>query len=197
MRTPVVLHSIALASAEPTPVRSGQAIEYRKAPFLILVKALVQRICGVGQFLQGRTRIRHGCGALTQALDRVVTPRPAAQRRQAVHPQLAVVARRLLEGRPVLLLIRGQQQARLERREPRFTECAQVLGVGLKALHHHAVASGTLLRIDERRSGNGERSCSRDDGFPHDTCPPSHPASPRYSTLDDRSTNPREPRIKL
>src|SRR5262249_36870974 len=48
MRTPVV-RSIALASAEPAPVRSGQAIEYRKAPFLILVKALVQRICGVGQ----------------------------------------------------------------------------------------------------------------------------------------------------
>jgi hypothetical protein len=38
----------AFAAAEPAAIRPGQAIEYRKAPFLILVKALVQRICGVG-----------------------------------------------------------------------------------------------------------------------------------------------------
>src|SRR5258707_9299126 len=108
-----MVHSIAFASAEPAPVWSGHAIEYRKAPFLILVKALVERVGGVGQFLQGRAGVRHGCGALTQALDRVVASRPAAQRGEAIHAHLAVVARRLLEGRPVLLLLRREQQARL------------------------------------------------------------------------------------
>src|SRR5256885_2022936 len=72
-----VAHTIALDSAEPAAVRSGHAIEYRKTPFLILVKALVERVRGVGQFLQGRTGLRHGCGPLTQALDRVVARRPA------------------------------------------------------------------------------------------------------------------------
>ena len=105
VRTPVV-HSIAFASAEPAPVRSGHAIEYRKTPFLMLVKALVQRICGVGQFRQGRTGVRHGCGALTQALDGIVAGLAAAQRVKAAPAQLGVVARRLFENRPILLLLR-------------------------------------------------------------------------------------------
>jgi len=75
----------------------------------------------------------------------------------------------VLERRPVLLLLRREHQARLERREPRFTECAQVLGVELRALHHHAVAGAALLRVDERRSGDSEHGRSGDDGFPHGT----------------------------
>src|SRR5207245_5484418 len=93
----------ALAPADSPPIRSAQAIEYRKAPFLILVKALVQRICGVGQFRQGRTGVRHGCGALTQALDGIVAGLAAAQRVKAVPAQLGLVARPLLERRPTLL----------------------------------------------------------------------------------------------
>src|SRR5436190_16646112 len=107
------MHSIAaaFASTESTAAERDQAIEYRKAPFLILVKALVQRICGVGQFLQGRTRVRHGCGALTQALDGIVAGLAAAQRVKAAPAQLGVVARRLLEGRPILLLLRVEHQS--------------------------------------------------------------------------------------
>ena len=46
------------ASMHPTAAETGQGIEYRKAPLLILIKALVERIRGVGQFLQGRTGVR-------------------------------------------------------------------------------------------------------------------------------------------
>src|SRR4029079_2443401 len=110
-RTPVMAHTIAvtataITSAEPIPIGSAQAVENRKTPLLILVETLVQRICGVSQFLQGRTGISHGCGALTQAFDRIFARRGVAHRRPAVHPQLAEVARGLLESRPVLLLIR-------------------------------------------------------------------------------------------
>src|SRR5436190_15972628 len=70
-RTPVMAHTVAvtstaITSTEPIPIGSAQAVENRKAPLLILVQALVQRICGVGQFLQGRPGVRQGCGALTQ-----------------------------------------------------------------------------------------------------------------------------------
>jgi hypothetical protein len=45
-RTPVMAHTVAvtstaIASAEPVAVGSTQAVENRKAPLLILVKALV------------------------------------------------------------------------------------------------------------------------------------------------------------
>src|SRR5436309_13250371 len=108
------MHSIAaaFASTESTAAERDQAIEYRKAPFLILVKALVERICGVGQFLQGRTGVRHGCGALTQALDRILARATVAHCADALHAQLAQVARGLLECRPVLLLLRREQQSR-------------------------------------------------------------------------------------
>ena len=47
------MHPVAaasFASTQPSAAESGQAIEHRKAPFLILIKALVQRIRGVGFF---------------------------------------------------------------------------------------------------------------------------------------------------
>src|ERR1700682_5559974 len=48
---------------------AGQVTENRETPLLVLVQALVEGICGVGQFLQGRAGVGHGCGALPQALD--------------------------------------------------------------------------------------------------------------------------------
>jgi hypothetical protein len=179
-----------LASAEPAPVLACQAVEYRKAPFLILVKALVQRICGVGQFLQGRPGLREGCGALTQALDRVVGRGSVAHRAPLVHPHLGQIARCLLEGRPILLLLGGEHQSRLQGGDSRLAECAQVLGVELSTLHHtvmaahhaahHAVTAAALLRIDERSSRNRERCGSDNDGFPHDTCPQ---VTPRWTLV--------------
>ena len=62
----------AVTAAHLVPTRAAQAAEHRKAPLLAVVEALVERICGVGQFLQGRAGVRHGCGALSQALDRIV-----------------------------------------------------------------------------------------------------------------------------
>src|SRR4051812_27591892 len=143
----VAVTSTAITSAEPISIGSGEAVENRKAPLLILIEALVQRICGVGQFLQGRTGVRQGCGALTQAFDRVVAGRGITHCRPALHPHLAEITRRLLEGWPVLLLIRRQRQARLECREPRFAKRAHVLGVGPPALS--AVTVTALLRVNE------------------------------------------------
>src|SRR5258707_11040054 len=106
------------------------------------IKALVQRIRGVGQFLQGRTGVRQGCCALTQPLDRVVARGSVAHGADAVHPRLGQIARRLLEGRPVLRLLRRQHQTRLERREPRLAECAQILDIELPPLHHTVTTAG-------------------------------------------------------
>ena len=71
-----------LATASP-----GQAIEHRKPPLLVLVQALIERIGGFRQLLQGRPGIGHGCGPLTQALDRVV-----GRRRRSAHRAHAVEA---------------------------------------------------------------------------------------------------------
>src|SRR5215831_16422750 len=168
--------AVSFVAAELAPLPPRQAAQYRKAPFLILVKALVQRICGVGQFLQGRAGLRQGCGALTQPLDRIIGRRSIAHRGPALDTHLGPIARRLLEGRPVLLLLRRQRQTRLERRESRLAERAQVVGAELPSLLHHSVAVTALLRVDERRSRDSERCRPCDNRFPHDTCPfPRHP----------------------
>src|SRR5262245_13386676 len=70
--TVIAAHSRAIMAAHVLSARAAQAAQHRKAPLLVVVEALVERICGVGQFLQCRTRVRHGCGALPQALDRIV-----------------------------------------------------------------------------------------------------------------------------
>src|SRR5258708_8875848 len=124
------------ASMQLTAAETGQAIEYRKAPFLILIKALVQRIRGVGQFLQGRTGVRQGCCALTQPLDRVVARGSVADGADAAHPRLGQIARRLLEGRPVLRLLRRQPQPPLDRPQPPLPERPPTHDLKLPTLHH-------------------------------------------------------------
>ena len=103
----------------------------------------------------------------------------------AVHPQLADLACRLLEGRPVLLLLGGQSQTRLEAGKPRLTEGPQVLG--LPALG--AVTAAALLGLDKRRAGNRKCCCSGDDGFPHGV--------PSNQPDVDASTSRKQPSIKL
>src|SRR4051794_727858 len=168
----VAVTSTAITSAEPFTIGSGQAVENRKAPLLILIEALVKRICGLSQFLQGRTGVGQGCGALTQAFDRIVAGGGIAHCRPALHPHLAEITRRLLESRPVLLLVRRQRQARLERRKSGFAERAHVLRVRPPALN--SVTITALLRINERGAGDRECCCSGDDGFPHGCFPFSH-----------------------
>src|SRR5262245_27597883 len=146
-------------AAEPVAPEAGQAIENREAALLTVVEALVERVGGVGEFLQRRAGIGHGCGALTQPLDRIVAGLGVAHRAHAVEPQLAVVARGLLEGRPVLLLIRRQGEPGLERGEPRLAERAHVVAVELLTLPAveaaasavetaSAIKAAALLRID-------------------------------------------------
>src|SRR5262245_43597663 len=181
-------------ATEPVAPEARQAIENREAALLTVVEALVQGVGGVGQFLQRRTGIGHGCGALTQALDRIVAGRRVAHRAHTVEPQLAVVARCLLEGRPVLLLVRRQGEPGLERSEPRLAERAQVVAVELLArpaveTTASAVKTPTLLCVNERCAGDGKRCRSGDDGFPHDL--------PLQIATVDLSRNRGEPPIKL
>src|SRR5262245_19850966 len=187
-------------ATEPVAPEARQAIENREAALLTVVEALVQGVGGVGQFLQRRTGIGHGCGALTQALDRIVAGRRVAHRTHTVEPQLAVVARRLLEGRPVLLLVRRQGEPGLERSQPRLAERAHVIAVELLTLlavetaaaaveTASAVKAAALLRVDQRGAGDGERCRSYDNGFPHDL--------PLQVATVACSRSPTEPTIKL
>src|SRR5215510_2652219 len=186
-RTPIVVahHPAAVVAAHAADADAADTAEYRKPPLLALVQALVERICGVHQFLQCRTRVRHGCGALTQALDRIVAGRRIAHCSDPFHPQLADLACRLLEGRPVLLLLGGQSQTRLEAGKPRLAEGPQVLR--LPALG--AITAAALLGVDKRRAGNRKRCCSGDDSFPHGV--------PSNQPDVEASTSRKQPSIKL
>src|SRR4029077_17959519 len=98
-------------------------------------------------------------------LDRVIAWSRIAHGAHALQPELAEVARGLLESRPALLLLGGEHQARLERGQPRFPECTEILGVGSPSLT--ALHASALLRIDERSPGNRERRRPGNDGLPH------------------------------
>src|SRR5262249_20117465 len=122
-----------------TPVKmlragSAQPTQQRKSALLVLVETLVQRICGVRQFLQGHAGLGQGCGTLPQPAGGVGARRRVPPRRPMVEPQLAELARRLLEGRPALLLLRGQRQPGFERRQSRLAEGPRVLGARAPAL---------------------------------------------------------------
>jgi hypothetical protein len=69
-----------------------------------------------------------GGARLRRSTDRRSARRCAS--RHAIGPQLAEVARRLLEGRPVLLLLRRQREAALSAGEPRLAERAHVSILG-------------------------------------------------------------------
>src|SRR5262249_245730 len=74
--------AIAVAAVAPAhmithvfPASTAEPAEHRKAPFLVLVEALVQGVGCVSQFLQCRTGIGHPSGPLSHALDHPA-PRP-------------------------------------------------------------------------------------------------------------------------
>src|SRR5271166_2997407 len=144
---------------------AGQTIECCEALLLILVKALVKRLCRVSQFLQCCSGVGHGGSASLQALDRIIAGWCIPHGHSAVHSQLGEIACRLFEGWPVLLLVRRQHKSGLQRREPRLTKCTQILGTGLPTLP--TIGAVSLLRIDKRRARDCKRCCSSNDDFPH------------------------------
>jgi hypothetical protein len=81
---------------------------------------------------------------------------------------------------------RALAKTRLERREPRLAECAQILDIELPALHH-TVTTAALLRVGERSSGDGKRCRAGDHGFPHDKSP--FPGRP-YAIVQSRDAQP-------
>src|SRR5215471_1049629 len=146
---------------------SAEVAEYPEPALLVVVQAVIEGICGVRQFLQGRTPVGKGCGPLPQVFYRIVRGAGAAGSAHAVGPQLPVFPRGLLKGGPVLLLVRRECEAGLERRQPGLTEGSNILCVGLPPLA--AVETAALLRIDERRAGNDRKRCrSGNNRLPHD-----------------------------
>src|SRR5262249_205299 len=163
--TPVIAAAELATPMEPVHAGAAEPAEHPEGPLLVVVEALVERVGGVGQFLQGGAGIAQGCAALPHALDRIVAARSIAHRLAPIRAQLAELTHSLLERRPVLLLLGVERKTRLQAGEPRITERALVLGIGPPALP--AVEASALLRIDERGPRDREHCRSSDDGFPH------------------------------
>src|SRR5260370_26866188 len=112
----------ALASAEALPaIVTGRQhpLEYGESALLGIIEALVERIDGVGDLLQGGAGLRHCGRPPMHAIGRIVGLRRSVAARihgrgDAVEAQLRHLARGLLEGRAVLLLVPGQSQARMQ-----------------------------------------------------------------------------------
>ena len=159
-------------------------IEHGKPPLLALVQALIQRICGVRQFLQGRPGIRKRRGALTQPLDRYLAGRGVAHRAPAIGPKLAEFPRSLLEGRPILLLVRSQGKASLERSQARLTKCPEILRAGLPPLP--PLFQAPTLGINQRGAGNSK--CRRSEQqWPSTSC--SLLNNQAWTTLKNRNSS--------
>jgi hypothetical protein len=89
---------------------------------------------------------------------------------QAIEPKLRHLARGLLERRPILLLIGGKSQARMQRGKPRIRERTHVFHVRAKSLE--ATRSiALLLRVDKRRSEDRQRGSAGESCLPHESPP--------------------------
>src|SRR6185295_7167593 len=132
-RTPVPRAVAAIAAAAEvmsgTSALAADARQHREPALLVVIEALVERVGGVGQFLEHRAGVGHRGGAAAQALGRIVGRLRTAHRAHAVETKLAELARGGLEGRPVLFLLGAEREAGLERGEARFAECAHVVGI--------------------------------------------------------------------
>jgi hypothetical protein len=87
------------------PAWADETIEHCQPALLVLVKAFVKRLRSVSQLLQCCPGVGHGRGASPQSLHQIIAGGCAPQRNSAVYPQLAEIAGRLFEGRPVPCLL--------------------------------------------------------------------------------------------
>ena len=131
--------ALAAVAAAPLPAaRSVRAGEDGEAPLLRVVEAAVERLGRFGEPLEHGAAFRQTGGALAHALGRI-GDRAAAfaarftDRGDAVEAKLLELAHRLLERRPMLLLLGSERQSGAQRSKPRGLEGAHVLGGGLPA----------------------------------------------------------------
>ena len=148
-------------AAEPV-AHTGQN---HQTPLLAVVEGLVERVGGIGDFLQSRRGLGHAIGARPQPrhridgclllvrVIRVVLPglHPGVG---TVDPQLGEITHRLFHRRPQLLLIRRQREAGVDCRNSRIGESRPVLRTDPRVL----MGPGPMLMgIHRGRTGNGER----------------------------------------
>src|SRR3954454_21604048 len=138
--TVVALKPTMTPAAAETAFHAGQD---REASLLAVVERLVERIGGIGDLLQRRSRGPHGLGALTKARHRVIgRRRPVAiviahrvhARIGAVDPELGEFLHRGFNRRPKLFLIGAKLQSGVDRGNPRIGERRAVLGA-----HAHVI----------------------------------------------------------
>jgi hypothetical protein len=164
------------ATAETASAFPAEPRQQREPALLAIVKALVERVHRVSQFLQRRSGICHRRAALTQALRRIdrraraaATTTTTLRHRSvdAIAAQLRKFARRLLEGGPIPFLVGVQHQAGLQRGEPRFSKRAQVFRARARALQQAIRPSEALLREHQRSTADRKGGRSGYDCFPH------------------------------
>ena len=139
--TPAILAVVESEAAEVRPQHAGQP---REALLLRIGQALIERLAGLGHFLQRRARLAHPVGALGQAIERAARRLALLRRRLSVRRRVALLrsglhaleaklrrlAQRLLERRPVLGLVGRQFETGPERRDTGIGERAKSSALG-------------------------------------------------------------------
>src|SRR3954468_15157465 len=114
---------------------SGVAERHAETALLCFVKALVQRLLGVGQAFQGGCPGRQRIRAFAQSLGFLASLLSGSVPCMALcDPLLADLSDRLLDRGPVLLLIRRQLQRGLEPCDACIGKRAEVIGCETRTL---------------------------------------------------------------
>src|SRR5262249_7978846 len=128
----------AVTQAGMMHARPQHARQHREALLLRIVEALVKRRRRIGEVLQRRAAGRHRVGATLQALDRIrrrLRLLLVARRHAALDAHLGHVAQRLLERRPVLLLIGVAAQSGMQRSDAGIRHSADVVAGRTQVVH--------------------------------------------------------------
>jgi hypothetical protein len=99
-----------------------------EALFLRIIKAPVERLLGVGEFLQIRCHCIKHLGVPVQTFDRIGIWLLIGARSHAFGTSLGHIADRSLNGRPVFFLLGLQLEPCLDRCNARVCKCLDVFG---------------------------------------------------------------------
>src|SRR6185437_6014507 len=146
-----IAETFAAAPAVMVAVTAERVREPRQdheAMLLRLVEALVERLGRIGELLECRTAALHRLRAHAETLDRILRLVGAGARGEAVLTLLGEIAQRALDGRPVLLLVGRQLEARMQRGDARVSEGADVLRARTPVRTARSVI-GSLLRVSK------------------------------------------------
>jgi hypothetical protein len=170
-----------LVEGKPEPVMRPQHVRERLEPTLLLVsQALIERTAGIGELFERRAYFGEMVRAPRQPVEPIVLALALLPRtislHASLHPrnaQLRKLAQRLLEWRPVFLLVGSEFESGFERGDARIGERVHIgdarpmmLGAG-SPVSKAVVLAKTLLGIYNRRAGNGENGCRGDYRLEH------------------------------